>query len=168
MCKYFCEHVRATINATSTIPIGEKKSVCTAISIFCFRSEGGPLAFQCVALSHCLPCLPSHLLQFNNDTKNKRSNCFLTSAIAPKHHVRLQKMTALSLIIACVTLALCLSSVTAFRMPVSSRYVGSVSSRSQLSMEFDWKSFKKGNEERMGKSVESQSMDEVPNISLAN
>ena len=112
--------------------------------------------------------LPSHLLQIINDTKNKRSNCFLTPAIAPKYHIGLQKMTALSLIIACVTLALCLSSVTAFRMPVSSRYVGSVSSRSQLSMEFDWKSFKKGNEERMGKSVESQSMDKVPNISLAN
>lgn len=41
----------------------------------------------------------------------------------------------------------------AFKLPISSR----CNMRSQMSMEFDWKSFKKGTEERMGKSVDSKS-----------
>jgi hypothetical protein len=96
-------------------------------------------------------------LLFCTSIKNLRTKAVIATKIndIARYHISLQKMTALSLVIACVTLALCLSSVSAFRMPVSSRYVGTFTSRSQLSMEFDWKSFKKGNEERMGKSVES-------------
>ena len=63
-------------------------------------------------------------------------------------------MTGFSLFTIFAAVALCMRNASAFRAPLSSRCV--ISSRSQMTMEFDWKSFKKGNEERMGKSVDSK------------
>jgi hypothetical protein len=64
-------------------------------------------------------------------------------------------MSPSNMIVLCISLALCLSSVTAFRPLISSRVASVSTSRSQLNMVFMWKDFKKGTEERMGKSVDN-------------